>query len=125
MTDSIAALFGPTKPPRAPKHLRKAGRGLWRDVVNDHVLDRTQLVVLAAACEALDRATDARELVDLEGLTVTSGSGAIRAHPAVVIERDAREQYARRLRELGLSRDQRNGAARTAAARARRWKSGA
>lgn len=58
--------------------------------------------LLRLACEAFDRCQTARAAIDREGITVASETGAIKAHPAVAIERDSRLAFARLLRELDL-----------------------
>ncbi len=89
---------------RPPRHLSPASRRLWSSVVADFALeaDPAALRLLTLACEASDRAEQARKLLDAEGIVVTSARGDRRPHPAVAIERDARIATARLLRELGL-----------------------
>lgn len=42
-------------PPRAPTGLGAGGRRVWREVVEAHILDVTQMVQLEEACRAKDR----------------------------------------------------------------------
>ena len=88
--------------PLPPKHLKADGRALWRSVHRDFVLEDWQLRVLVAACDAMDRMVQAREVLDAEGLTVDHEKHGLRPHPCVSIERDARTAMLRALRELGL-----------------------
>jgi P27 family predicted phage terminase small subunit len=88
--------------PRPPKHLRPGGAALWRDICRGFDLAEHDLHILAAACEAADRAREARERVDLDGAIVDGRYGP-RAHPAIAIERDSRLAMLRALRELGLN----------------------
>jgi P27 family predicted phage terminase small subunit len=97
---------------RAPKHLQRSGKALWRQIVGDFELEGHHLVILQAACEALDRMTEAREAISADGLTYTDARGMIHAHPAVAIERDARIALLRALRELSLDSDVVESAAR-------------
>jgi P27 family predicted phage terminase small subunit len=90
-----------SKRPNAPRHLKAAGRRLWRAVVNAYELETHHLEILAAACEACDRMTEARELVDEEGITVEGRFGA-RTHPAVAVELNSRTAMLRAIRELGV-----------------------
>ena len=90
--------------PRAPKHLKASGRALWSAVVNRYDLEAHALHILAAACEAQDRMTEAREAIDADGLTVSARYGT-KAHPAIAVERDCRNALLRSLRELGLDVD--------------------
>ena len=88
--------------PIPPKHLQAAGRRLWKRVVTDYSLEPWQLEVLAAAAEAADRMTMAREKLDQDGLIVEHEKFGIRAHPCIAIERDSRTAMLRALRELSL-----------------------
>jgi hypothetical protein len=58
--------------------------------------------VLRLALAALDRADEARQVVEAEGMTYANRFGEPRAHPAVAVERDCRGQVARLFRELSL-----------------------
>ena len=61
------------------------------------------LELLDQAATALDRAEQARELLDREGPTYVDRFGAPRARPEVALERDSRIGFARLLREIGLA----------------------
>jgi P27 family predicted phage terminase small subunit len=67
-----------------------------------YVLQEHHLRLLQLACEAWDRAQQAREQIDRDGLTIRTADGGIKAHPAVGIERDSRLAVARLVRELDL-----------------------
>jgi phage terminase small subunit len=87
--------------------------------VGQYELDETERIILAAACEAADRAAEAKVMVDADGAVVDGRYGP-RQHPAVAIERDSRIAMLRALRELGYEPP--TPTARTAAARSARWK---
>jgi P27 family predicted phage terminase small subunit len=70
--------------------------------VETYVLQEHHLRLLQLACEAWDRAQEAREQLGRDGLTVPGREGGLRAHPAVAIERDSRLAVARLVRELDL-----------------------
>jgi len=91
----------PTRLPRAPQGLSGRSQSLWRATNRDYVLAQHELALLAEALKSLDRAEQARGMVDVEGITVLGRSGP-RAHPAVAVERDARTLAARLFRELSL-----------------------
>jgi phage terminase small subunit len=59
---------------------------------------------LAIACEAADRAAEARDAIATHGLLL-EGRFGLKQNPAVAIERDARIRQLRALRELGLDLD--------------------
>ena len=88
-----------TKP---PAHLEKATAQWFAAVVDDYSLEEHHVRLLIGACEAWDRAQEARTTVEAEGAYFTDRSDQPKAHPAVAVERDSRTQFARLLRELDL-----------------------
>ena len=70
------------------------------------VPDSTEHRILVEAARALDRAQEAKEVLDREGLTVTGSRGQVSAHPAAAIERDSRTLFARLIRDLNLTPEQ-------------------
>jgi P27 family predicted phage terminase small subunit len=91
---------------RPPKHLKEAGKRLWNQVVQTFVLEEHQLTLLQAACEALDRKTQAEnDLRKHRSLTFTNRHGELKPHPAVAIVRDCNLLIARLTRELNLSEE--------------------
>src|SRR5262249_55561315 len=89
-------------PPPPPAHLSASAEEWRRPTVETYVLHEHHLGILGLACEAWDRAQEAREILAQEGLTVAGREGGIRPHPAVAIERDSRLAVARLVRELDL-----------------------
>ena len=87
-----------------PAHLSDAAAAWWRAVLTDYDLAPHHFRLLQLAGEAWDRTQEARQLLDREGLVVTTGDGGVKAHPAVAIERDSRLAFARLVRELDLDR---------------------
>jgi hypothetical protein len=75
-------------------------RRLWDDVRARFVLEPASENILRNACEALERAAQAAEQVTVEGATFRDRFGAVRAHPAISIERDFRGLAARQLEKL-------------------------
>jgi P27 family predicted phage terminase small subunit len=71
-------------------------------VLADYELEEHHVRLLHLACETWDRCQQAREAIDRDGLTIATGDGGMKAHPAVAIERDARLAFARLVRELDL-----------------------
>ena len=88
--------------PKAPSHLAPATRAWWLDVVTTWELDAHHVRLLTLACEAYDRAVEARQLIDKKGMTFRDRFGQPKPRPEVAIERDSRTAFARLLRELDL-----------------------
>ena len=87
-----------------PKHLKADARRMWQKLQADYVLDdAAALMLLGAACEAYQRAHEARIAIDNDGAVLTDRFGQLKAHPACAIERDARGQMIAALRALRLS----------------------
>ena len=94
-----------TKSQPPPKHLSATARRFWTDVLSDYTLEPHHLAVLTVACEAMDRAAEARAAIARDGDYV-EGRFGLKAHPGLAIERDARTQILRAVRELGLDLEQ-------------------
>jgi len=89
------------KPP-APSHLSSTARRWWHAVNAEYQLEPHHLHLLRLACEALDRAEEARTALAVHGTTYQDRFGAPRLRPEVAIERDSRLAFARLCRELDL-----------------------
>lgn len=74
----------------------------WRSVAKDWSLDPHHLKLLTLACEAWDRAAQARDVLAKEGAFFKDRFGSPKAHPATIVERDSRLAFCRLLREIGL-----------------------
>ncbi|MBM3724390.1 MAG: hypothetical protein FJW40_03045 [Acidobacteria bacterium] len=91
------------EPPEPPEHLSERSRDLWRKLAPTSAKSLERRTLFQAALEALDRADEARRLIQAEGLiSRTASSGAVHVHPAVKIEREARAQFVRIWELLGL-----------------------
>lgn len=87
-----------------PAHLRAAGLALWRQVRADfQISDAAGRHLLAVACEASDRAADARAAIAQHGAVYLDRFGSPKANPAAAILRDAAAQQIMALRALGLT----------------------
>src|SRR5262245_2448137 len=80
-----------------PAHLSAEAAGWWRKITTEWDLDDAGQLILTMALEAFDRMRGAQRVIKREGLTIKG-----RAHPATVIERDARLAMLRALRQLNL-----------------------
>jgi P27 family predicted phage terminase small subunit len=90
-----------------PKHLSSAAKRMWRDIRAVHVVDDAdKIALLQAACEAFDRANEARAIISRDGLIVRDRFGQEKAHPACAVERDARAAMIAALRALKLADDE-------------------
>lgn len=81
--------------------LGAAGQALWDAVTADYAFSGAELAVLEQACQAADRAAEAKAAVDRDGVTVDGRYGP-RIHPAAAVERDARTAMLRALKDLGV-----------------------
>lgn len=87
---------------RVPRHLSTESKKLYSHVIGSYDLPPHQLKTLRLACEALDRSTQAREVINEKGLTMLDRFEQEKPRPEVAIERDSRISYARLMRELYL-----------------------
>jgi P27 family predicted phage terminase small subunit len=87
---------------RAPRHLKAATRRWFESVVDSWELEPHHVRLLQLAGEAWDRCQQAREVIERDGLTVSTREGGSKLHPAVRVEDSARIAFARLLRELDL-----------------------
>lgn len=92
--------------PKPPKHLRAPTRTWWSMVVATYQLESHHERLLTLACEAWDVGQLATERISTDGLWVTDRFGAVKPHPAVAIQRDARLGFARLIRELNLDAEE-------------------
>lgn len=88
--------------PKPPKHLSPEARAWWAAVVGRFELAETDLHILRLAGEALDRAEQARRVLQQKGLTYVDPKRGPRMRPEVVIQRDASALFARLVAQLGL-----------------------
>jgi hypothetical protein len=70
--------------------------------VADWDLDPPALLVLESALQAFDRMTEARKLIDQDGAVTPDRFGQLKAHPALVVERDSRYAMLAALKQLNL-----------------------
>ena len=90
---------------KPPKHLARATKKWFREVVGDWTFEEHHVRILIAACESWDRCCQAREVIDRDGMTYKDRFGAPRARPEVGIERDCRLTFMRAVRELDLDKE--------------------
>jgi phage terminase small subunit len=88
----------------APAHLSPSSKRLYRQLVADYALDREPAAIetLRLACEALDRAAEARRELAENGAVYIDRFNQPKTSPWVAIERDSRIAAVRCFRELSL-----------------------
>src|SRR5215831_1862516 len=88
---------------KAPRHLRASTRRWFEQVCNDFELQSHHVMLLTLAAQAWDRCHEAREALKREGMTFRNDkTGDTKPRPEIMIERDARNAFARMMRELRL-----------------------
>jgi P27 family predicted phage terminase small subunit len=89
--------------PKPPRHLRAAGKALYRDIVAQYrIHDAAGLALITTAAEALDRIREAQAAIRKHGALVPDRYGALKQNPACFLERDARAGMLSALRALNL-----------------------
>lgn len=87
-----------------PKHLKGDAKAMWQRLRHDFQIDDAAgLALLQAACEAFQRAQEARVAIDADGAVLSDRFGQRKQHPAIATERDARGQMIAALRALRLA----------------------
>jgi len=72
-------------------------------VHQDYDLEEHHSRLLTMACEAWDRACEAREIMAKDGIVIGGREVAARPHPCIAIERDSRIAFARLVAQLNLN----------------------
>ena len=85
-----------------PKHLKKPTREWFESVMGQYELEEHHIRLLTLACEAWERAQEARITLKKLGMVYIDRFKAPKARPEVAIERDAAILFARLVRELDL-----------------------
>ena len=85
-----------------PKHFKKPTREWFESVMGQYELQEHHIRLLTLACEAWERAQDARITLKKLGMVYIDRFKAPKARPEVAIERDASILFARLVRELDL-----------------------
>ncbi len=80
-----------------PQHLSVEMKRFWRRAVSEFELESDALLILRTACEAWDRAQQARVAIAKDGLTVNN-----RRNPCIDIEAQSQSLFLRAMRQLGL-----------------------
>jgi phage terminase small subunit len=87
----------------APSHLAKVEADLFARIVRSYGLhDEVSRQILEEGLTSLQRAREARETIDREGVSFRDRWGQIKANPVCAIERDARAAALSAFRQLNL-----------------------
>ena len=89
-------------PPQPPAHLGEPERSIWAHVTAEYSGSLSSYAVLVTDLESHQRARQARETIEIEGMVVTGRDGQTKAHPLLTVERDARKAFQQAFRYLGI-----------------------
>lgn len=105
--------------PPPPEHLPDAASREWKRlapiVAELGTVSAADLRAFELLCSTLATASDAEAAVRAEGMTMPTGGGGVRSHPAVKVMETARAQAARLLEQFGLTPKARNYVSRAPA----------
>jgi hypothetical protein len=73
-------------------------------------LDDPSLLILEGALECFDRMREAQRIIAKEGPTIKDRWGQVKAHPAILVERDAKTSMLRHVKMLALDLEPLNDA---------------
>ena len=83
---------------RAPSHLSKESKKIWKDILFEFSIDDVAgYKLLETSLEALDRCQAARKQIDLEGMQVDG-----KKHCLLQTERDSRAAFFQGIKTLNL-----------------------
>ena len=88
--------------PKAPEHLSKEAKKLWRSTCENYAIDDQAAMILQAGLEALDRRTQARIEIAAGGAVIRDRWDQVKPSPWVAIERDAAATLCKTFRLLGM-----------------------
>lgn len=89
--------------PRAPAHLSKEAKQLWKKLTGEYQLDdQAGIVILTQALEAFDRVRGCQARIAEDGETIVDRFGQIKSHPLLATERDSRAAMLNALKALNL-----------------------
>jgi P27 family predicted phage terminase small subunit len=93
----------PRQRQNVPAHLHEEGRRFYEQMLADHdIVDAGSLAVLTRACECIDTISAARRAMSKDGPLVLNQYDLPKAHPALAVEKAARDGFYAALRMLGI-----------------------
>ena len=90
------------KRPKPPAGLEKAGRRVWREILDEFALDSRERIVLEQACRQLDAVAALEAEIHESGLVSRGSRGQPRLSGSVTELRQSRLAAAKLLSELAL-----------------------
>jgi P27 family predicted phage terminase small subunit len=88
---------------KPPPGLETEARRFWVTVAEEYnIADPAGRLILATACEALQRMRQAQEILAKDGLVTADRFGQIKSHPCITTERDSRAALLAALKALRL-----------------------
>ena len=90
---------------KPPAHLSREVKKWFTEVLECYELEAHHVRLLTLAAESWDRCSQARAIIDAQGLTYQDRFDAPRTRPEVSVERDSRLAFVRIIRELDLDID--------------------
>jgi P27 family predicted phage terminase small subunit len=99
----MAEPIGPPTPPKAPAHLKAAGRRFYNEIAAEWEQGSHERLLLIAACEQIDVAESCRKTIAQEGLEITTVKGARKENPAVCTMRQATRLIQSLVRQMDLT----------------------
>jgi phage terminase small subunit len=89
--------------PKPPATLSKKSAAYFKKFIDDYEIDEAAIEVLIRVCESIDRADEAAAGLKAHGSLITKDRfGCDRAHPLVMIERQARAAVIDGIKSLGV-----------------------
>ena len=89
--------------PKPPATLSKKSAAYFKKFVDEYEIDEAAIEVLIRVCESIDRADEAAAGLKAHGSLITKDRfGCDRAHPLVMIERQARAAIIDGIKSLGV-----------------------
>jgi P27 family predicted phage terminase small subunit len=98
--DKTTENFSPDPPP----HLSEKARILWKHYAGPVLKSPAQLALFETGLAALDRATQAREIISREGMTLANEKGKMpHAHPLFNIQKESEAHFLKVWKTLNLN----------------------
>jgi phage terminase small subunit len=83
-----------------PSHLSKRAAAFWKQLNDKFIFEAHDLERLRTVCDSMDLVDACETAIKKDGRFVPDRYGVPKAHPAIVVARDARQLLLRGLREL-------------------------